>query len=172
MRLIDYIHQGGSIMYILMVMNVVGIALMATRILILSKQKQKIPETSSTMGQKIKSMVQGKDSGAILELAKSEISTYMNSMEAGLGTLKSIATISPLLGLLGTVVGILLSFQVIGSTGSMNPASFAEGISLALITTVGGIIVAIPHYLGCSYIASKLDEIEVKLESELMTKVL
>jgi biopolymer transport protein ExbB len=172
MRLIDYIHQGGSIMYILMVLNVIGIALMATRIFILSQQKQKIPETSSLLGQKVKENSKGKNLEVVIELAKTELSTYMSSMEKGLGLIKSIATIAPLLGLLGTVVGILLSFEVISTTGVMNPANFAQGISLALITTVGGMIVAIPHYVGSNYISSYLDSLEVSLEKELLNKVL
>ena len=96
----------------------------------------------------------------------------MNSVEKGLNTVKIIATISPLLGLLGTVLGVLLSFNKMASSGMGDPSVFASGISLALITTVGGLIVSIPHYIGHNYLIGMVDELEQTLEKEILLKVL
>ena len=148
MRIIDYIQQGGPIMYILLAINIIGLALMISKFFVLSKEKQNIPEVASNLGKQIKNDSQGKANEVVIELSKNALNTHMDKMEKGLGTIRSIATVSPLLGLLGTVIGVLVSFKVISVTGMTNPANFAEGISMALITTVGGMIVAIPHYIG------------------------
>ena len=53
-----------------------------------------------------------------------------------------------------------------------DPSVFASGISLALITTVGGLIVSIPHYIGHNYLIGMVDELEQTLEKEILLKVL
>jgi biopolymer transport protein ExbB len=58
------------------------------------------------------------------------------------------------------------------STGLNNPAHFAKGISMALITTVGGMIVAIPNFIGHNYLVGMLDNLEANIEKKLLSKVL
>jgi len=65
-----------------------------------------------------------------------------------------------------------MAFQVMSEQGLNNPEHFAQGISMALITTVGGLLVAIPHYIGHSYMLGMLDQIETNLEKNLLTKLL
>ena len=122
--------------------------------------------------EKIKAKAKNTDSNGLIELSKQELSGVMGEMEKGLNTVKIIASISPLLGLLGTVIGVLIAFRVMSQTGLNNPASFAQGISMALITTVGGMIVAIPHYVGYNYLLGMLDKIETKLENNILTNIL
>jgi len=153
MRVINYIEQGGPIMYLLLLINMVGFAIMFYKFYMFYK-------------------IATKDPSIIIELSKKEIAEHMRKLESGVNTIKIIATISPLLGLLGTVVGILIAFQVIASTGLNSPENFAQGISMALITTVGGLIVAIPHYIGHSYLLGILDSLETKLEKELLRGLL
>ncbi len=172
MRLFDYIQQGGVIMYILLAINIIGFAIMLSKLLIYGKEKKRVDEVASTLGKKVTETISSKDSGAIIELAKQELSTHIGEMEKGLNTVKVIAAISPLLGLLGTVIGVLVAFKVMSQTGLNNPATFAQGISMALITTVGGMIVSIPHYVGHNYLLGMLDAIEAKLEKSLLSKVL
>jgi len=124
------------------------------------------------MADTIQGHTAGKDVHAIIEVAKQEVANYINDIEAGLNTVKIIASISPLLGLLGTVLGVLGAFKVMASQGTGDPSLFASGISVALITTVGGMIVAIPHFIGHNYLLGQLDSIESKVEKDLMTKVL
>ncbi|MBN1114357.1 MAG: MotA/TolQ/ExbB proton channel family protein [Oligoflexia bacterium] len=80
--------------------------------------------------------------------------------------LSTIANISPLLGLLGTVTGMIKVFSVISVEGVGNPASLAAGISEALFTTVAGLVVAIPTFVAFKYFQSKLRNNSVLLEEE------
>jgi biopolymer transport protein ExbB len=168
----DYIQQGGTIMYILLLLNVVGFAVMISKFLIFNKETKNISSTVSSLEEKVSHHKNNKSQESVVELAKQELNYEVSTMEKGLNTVKIIATISPLLGLLGTVLGVLIAFRVMSQTGLNNPASFAKGISMALITTVGGMIVAIPHYIGYNYLIGMVDRIEVKLEKELLGKLL
>jgi biopolymer transport protein ExbB len=92
----------------------------------------------------------------------------VHELDRYLITLGTIATISPLLGLLGTVVGIMRVFAAISTTGLGNPQALAGGISQALITTVAGLTVAIPAYILHRYLRGKVDELVVHMERETM----
>lgn len=172
MRLFDYIQDGGPIMYILLILNVVGVALMIAKFMLLLREQKLTDQNVASMEQGLKSKTQGLSGEALIEIIKQEIQNYMQSLEKGINTIKIIAQIAPLLGLLGTVVGVLMAFKVISQTGMSNPANFAEGISVALITTVGGLIVAIPHFIAHTYLLGILDRIEASLERGLISKVL
>ncbi|MBH47827.1 MAG: biopolymer transporter ExbB [Halobacteriovorax sp.] len=168
MSLWNYIQQGGAIMYLLLLLNIVGFALMIAKFFVLKRENLQSDQTAATLSSKIPT---GSPDN-VLELAKQEIASHVAQVESGINTIKIIATISPLLGLLGTVVGILLAFQVISQNGLNDPADFAKGISLALITTVGGLIVAIPHFIGHTYLIGALDRLEAQLEKSVLAKVL
>ena len=105
----------------------------------------------------------GKD--AMIESTETAASIVIHEMEYNLGTLGIIASICPLLGLLGTVTGII---QVFGETISSSPAtlSLATGISSALITTAAGLIVAIPAYIFHRYFTRKIEVLILNLEQE------
>jgi biopolymer transport protein TolQ len=82
----------------------------------------------------------------------------------GLNWLAIIATVSPLLGLLGTVMGVMNSFIGVAETGSANISAVAPGVAEALITTVAGLVVAIPAAMAYNYFASRLQLIMSELE--------
>ena len=170
MSLFHYIQQGGLIMYILIAFNIIGMALMLVKFLSFSSEKKSIDQIAQSLSDNIKT--DDKAIEAIIELSKQEINFYITKLENGLGTIKVIASISPLLGLLGTVLGVLIAFKVMSQTGLSNPATFAEGIAMALITTVGGMIVAIPHYIGHNYLIGMLDNLEASIEKKLVNKIL
>ena len=88
-----------------------------------------------------------------------------------LTTLGTIAAISPLLGLLGTVVGMIQVFAVITSVGVGDPGELANGISKALITTAAGISVAIPAIFFVRYFRRKVDGLIVEMEGEAIKLV-
>lgn len=88
-----------------------------------------------------------------------------------LTTLGTIAAISPLLGLLGTVVGMIQVFAVITSVGVGDPAELANGISKALITTAAGIAVAIPSIFFVRYFRRKVEGLVVDMEVEAIKLV-
>lgn len=88
-----------------------------------------------------------------------------------LTTLGTIASITPLLGLLGTVIGMIKVFTVITTMGLGDPGILAEGISVALITTASGLTVAIPSLMFYRYFQGKIDELVITMEQEALKMV-
>ena len=173
MKLFDYINQGGVIMYLLVFINIFGIALMLYKFFDLSNSIKNLDQTAVYISSKIKDAFSIETpTQAKVEISLRELNSYMSAQEKGLNTIKIIATISPLLGLLGTVLGVLISFNKMATSGMGDPTIFASGISLALITTVGGLIVSIPHYIGHNFLITQVDNLEMKLEKEILLKVL
>jgi biopolymer transport protein ExbB len=92
----------------------------------------------------------------------------------GLRPLATIAQVAPLMGLLGTVTGMIIAFAEISRQGTGNPAALADGIGQALVTTAAGLIVAIPTLIGYNYLASRVDHMLLEIErrrEELMGAV-
>lgn len=167
MRLIDFINAGGSITWILVAMNVLGISLILWRLFVLKDFNKKLDAEAKTVADEISKQFSTKSLLSHLELIKDAIARRVHELEVGLTTIKVIATTAPLLGLLGTVIGIYEAFQVISATGLQDPGKFASGISYALITTIVGLIVAIPHYIAHNYFSGELDALEIKLEKHI-----
>lgn len=92
-------------------------------------------------------------------------------LERYLNTLGTLAAITPLLGLLGTVVGMIQVFSVITSIGVGDPAELAGGISKALITTAAGISVAIPSLFFYRYFTGRVDQLVIEMEQEALKLV-
>ncbi len=92
----------------------------------------------------------------------------------GLRPLATIAQIAPLMGLLGTVTGMIIAFAEISQRGTGDPAALADGIGQALVTTAAGLIVAIPTLIGQNVLASRVDAILLEIDrrrEELMGEV-
>ncbi|MCM8773063.1 MAG: MotA/TolQ/ExbB proton channel family protein [candidate division WOR-3 bacterium] len=86
-------------------------------------------------------------------------------LEKYLSILATIATVAPLLGLLGTVTGMIKAFMVIElREGLVHPGELARGIWEALITTVGGLVVAIPAYLSYNYFVTRVNNFILEME--------
>ncbi|MCR6653678.1 MAG: MotA/TolQ/ExbB proton channel family protein [Cellvibrionaceae bacterium] len=98
-------------------------------------------------------------------------SQVIHEMERFLNTLGTIASVSPLLGLLGTVFGMIEVFNEIVLQGSGNPGALAGGISVALITTAAGLCVAIPAMLSHRFFLRRLDTLVVTMEQEAVKLV-
>jgi biopolymer transport protein ExbB len=90
----------------------------------------------------------------------------VHDMERYLNTLGTIAAITPLLGLLGTVVGMIRVFSEIMLQGTGNANALAGGISEALITTAAGLTVAIPTYMSHRFFTRRVDFLVINLEQE------
>jgi biopolymer transport protein ExbB len=168
MRLIDYVNQGGSITWILVVMNIIGLSLVCWRFWVLKDFTKNSTTIAEDLATDVKKTVQGSDT---MSYAKDMITARVSELEYGMTVIKMIATIAPLLGLLGTVLGIFEAFQVIAAKGLNNPGEFASGISLALITTIAGLIVSIPHYIAHNFLSGKLDRLEINLEKLVLPKL-
>lgn len=93
-----------------------------------------------------------------------------HKLEKYLTTLGTIATVAPLLGLLGTVIGMVELFGAFTSTGH-DVAKFARGISVALYNTAGGIIVAIPAMIFYRHFRSKVDSLIIEMEQQAVKLV-
>ncbi len=90
----------------------------------------------------------------------------VHDLERFLNTLGTIAAISPLLGLLGTVTGMMRTFKAITVAGIGNPAAMAGGIAEALITTAAGLLVAIPALVAYRYLRGRVDALVIQMEKE------
>ena len=95
----------------------------------------------------------------------------VHELERFIGTLGTIASLSPLMGLLGTVMGMIRTFNAITTAGIGNPASLAGGIAEALITTAAGLTVAIPALLAYKYLRARVQALVVQMEKEAMKLV-
>ncbi|QIB67776.1 MotA/TolQ/ExbB proton channel family protein [Kineobactrum salinum] len=98
-------------------------------------------------------------------------SHVVHDLERYLNTLGTIAAVAPLLGLLGTVVGMIRVFAEIMTQGTGNASALAGGISEALITTAAGLMVAIPALIMHRYFVGRINEIVVGLEQETIKLV-
>ena len=88
------------------------------------------------------------------------------NMEKGLVVLEVIAAVAPLLGLLGTVLGLVDVFHVVAKVGVGQTSAFSSGIAKALITTVVGLILAIPALIAYKYFTKKADNLVLIMEKE------
>ena len=95
----------------------------------------------------------------------------VHDLEKYLNTLGTIASITPLLGLLGTVIGMIKVFTAIMAHGVGDPSVLAEGISQALITTASGLTVAIPALIFYRHFRGLVDELVIKMEDEALRLV-
>lgn len=169
MSMFDYIQQGGPVMYLLLLLNIIGFSLLFWKGYTIFSARKNFEETKQQLkGSLAKFFKSSTAKESNVSLIKDEVQLFVHSLESGLNTIKIIASIAPLLGLLGTVIGILSAFRVISDVGLSNPSLFAGGISTALLTTVGGLIVAIPHFVGYNYLTGALDDLEIQLEKEVL----
>lgn len=100
------------------------------------------------------------------ESIEEQAGRVIHELERYLNTLGTIAAIAPLLGLLGTVIGMIDVFTVIMLEGTGNAGVLAGGISKALITTAAGLTVAIPTLIFHRYFTRRVDELVVAMEQE------
>lgn len=154
----ERIEQGGLVGYIILALGAFGILLALVRILMLrwtwllvARQKKRLDDLrpGNPLGRVLLSVVgNDADDSELLERKLDEaILRELPAFDWGLGLIKLLAAIAPLLGLLGTVVGMILTFQAISLFGSGDPKMMAGGISQALVTTVQGLVTAIPLLL-------------------------
>jgi biopolymer transport protein ExbB len=98
---------------------------------------------------------------AIQTRARQEIAR----LERGLVVLEIIVGIAPLLGLVGTILGMMTAFGKVGAAGQIDPAKLAEGIALILRATLFGLLIAIPSLVFWSYYSKKVESVAIEMES-------
>jgi biopolymer transport protein ExbB len=174
------VEQGGLIGYVILVIGIIGILLALERLVVLFITNRKIREQLNSeepddnpLGRimlvyKNNPEMDAETLGLKLDEA---ILKEMPVLQRGLWTIALLAAVSPLLGLLGTVTGIIETFQSITLYGTGDPRVMSGGISQALVTTVMGLLVAIPLLLFHGYLASKSNALIQILDEKSMAFV-
>lgn len=150
----DKIKQGGPVGYVILALGAFGLIIALIKFFMLfisggkikSQLKKKQPNQNNALGRIMSVYTENPDADIeTMELKMDEaILRETGPLESGLSFIKVLYVIAPLLGLLGTVVGMIQTFQMITLMGTGDPKSMAGGISMALVTTVLGLVVAIP----------------------------
>ena len=187
---------GGWVMPFIVVCSVLALAICIERHFALNKLRIAPPHLLATVwqqlrgegldAQKLKALRQGSPLGAILaaglanrnqgrevmrESIREAASHVIHSLERYLNALGTIAAITPLMGLLGTVVGMISVFTEITTHGTGNANALAGGISEALLTTAAGLAVAIPALVMHRAYTARIESIVVDLEREAIKLV-
>ena len=152
-------------MYPILLGSILGVAILIDKFI---QYRKILRELETPLDDILKNRIKPKVLVPILEGLKNncdemEVSIIgtkqIRQIEKGLSWLGLIATIAPLLGLTGTVTGMIRAFTVISQNPSVNPSMLAGGIWEALITTAAGLLVAIPIHIGQHYLEKQADEI-------------
>ena len=110
--------------------------------------------------------------GELRQLLEDQSKQEANVLERFLNVLRTVATIAPLLGLLGTVAGMIKVFQTLSVSGMSNAGNLSVGISEALITTAAGMCVAIPAIVLHSFFEGRVTRIMLRMEKRIIELVL
>lgn len=188
-RSFDILYRGGPVMIPLMLCSIVSVAVMLERFLALRRAGG---DTETLMdGVKGRLMV-GDVDGAIglcestggpiasvlasglrhRDLSEREMERRMEetalaeipSLQRRLSWLDTIITVAPLLGLLGTVTGMISAFQVIGRSGASQPTAITGGVAEALIATATGLTIAIVTLVGYNYLSDRVKAVTAEME--------
>jgi len=95
----------------------------------------------------------------------------MSKLEKGLVVLATLTNIAPLLGFLGTVIGMIIAFESIEAAGEVEATLVAGGIKVALLTTAAGLMIAIPVSIGHNYFVSRIDSLVIDMEESAQKMV-
>ena len=194
--MLEILKSGGWLMLPILICSVVAMAIIAERLWALQKSKivpKHLVAQIYHMRKKkqldmnaIQALKENSHLGRVLasglmsmhhsrEIMKESIEEtgrhVVHDMEKYLNTLGTVSQIAPLLGLLGTVVGMIKVFTVITSEGVGNPGVLAGGISEALITTAAGLTVAIPSLIAARYFRRHIDDLVIHMEQEAIKLV-
>jgi biopolymer transport protein ExbB len=192
----EIILAGGPVMWPIILCSVIAAAIILERLWTLQRKRVipreltdrvwKLVETRTLNDRHIQALAQNSPLGRVLaaglanrnhgrEIMKEVIEDtgrhVVHELERFLNTLGTIAAISPLLGLLGTVTGMIEAFNAITSVGVGDPRALSGGIGEALITTAAGLMVAIPALFAYRYLRGLVDFLVVEMEKEAMKLV-
>jgi len=189
----ELIIKGGPLMYLILICSVISFAIVVERLWHLHRAKINTQEFMENISETVRrnKIMDAIDMcnampGPIAHILKAGILKYdrprfeikeaiadagiheVPRLEKNLNALATIAHVTPLLGLLGTVAGMIRAFQAIQEKASalmpVNPGDLAGGIWEALLTTVAGLAVAIPTYVAYNFLVSKVDGFVLEIE--------
>lgn len=187
----ELVQAGGWLMLPILFCSIVSFAIIAERLWVLQRKKvvpEKLVHGIWTLLKKealtenhVLEIEKGSPLGKVLaagllsrHLPRAQIKERIeetgrfvaHDLERFMNSLGTISTITPLLGLLGTVIGMIKVFTAITTVGVGDPGQLAGGISEALITTAAGLSVAIPSLIFHRYLKRRIDELVVDMEQE------
>lgn len=179
--LVTRVRQGGAVGYVIIALGIVGLGIVLERLVVLSSLGRKVkrqmidvkPDSKNPLGRILKVYQENPacDKETLGFKLDEAVLGEIPRLQRGLGTLSIVAAVAPLLGLLGTVIGIIETFQSITLFGTGDPRLMSGGISLALITTVMGLVVAIPLLLLHSVLTAKSNRIVQILDEKSIAMV-
>ncbi len=194
--MLEFIQAGGWLMLPIVLCSILAVAIIGERFWSLRKtrivpeglveQVQQWHKNGQLTTARIEEIGNGSPLGKVLaaglvnlnhsrEIMKESIEDTGRQVVAGLerflNALGTIASITPLLGLLGTVIGMIKVFATITTQGIGDPGSLAGGISEALITTAAGLSVAIPSLMFYRFFRRRVDELVLNMEEESLKLV-
>jgi biopolymer transport protein ExbB len=114
---------------------------------------------------------QGEGTDRVMKAIENQGLIEMSKLERGLVVLATLTNIAPLLGFLGTVIGMILAFQSIEAAGEVEATLVAGGIKVALLTTAAGLMIAIPVSIGHNYFVSRIDSLVIDMEESAQKMV-
>ena len=156
---LERISQGKSVGFIIILIGLLGAAFSGYKIYLLNEEKKILDD--SDQSNIIEDMVDGIKNGTSYQskenIIDELISNYTAKLDWGVSWIKFVAAVAPLLGLLGTVIGMIETFQAITLFGTGDPKQMAGGISQALVTTMLGLIVAAPLLGFYTYISDRVN---------------
>ncbi|MGA1768594.1 MAG: MotA/TolQ/ExbB proton channel family protein [Steroidobacteraceae bacterium] len=192
----EIIRAGGPLMWPILLCSVVAVAIVVERLWTLSPRRVnpaeltdkiwKLVQTRTLTDRHVEALEQNSPLGRVLasglanrdrgrDIMKEVIEDtgrhVVHELERFLDALGTIAAITPLLGLLGTVTGMISAFEAITVQGVGDPQVLSGGIGEALITTATGLIVAIPALIAHRYLRARVDRLVVDMEKEAMKLV-
>lgn len=194
--MLELLKSGGYLMLPLLVASVLALAIVLERAWALRVARVAPPtllgdvwrqlEAKELNADKMRLLQNGSPLGALLaaglinarhgreqtkEAIQDAATPIVHELERYLTLLGTLALISPLLGLLGTVVGIIDAFLVVTAGGISDPTALAGGISKALVTTAGGLVVAIPAMVMHRYYLRRVQSLVVEMEQQAVKLV-
>lgn len=177
-NLLERISQGGIIGYIILLLFIFGLVLSVQKYLNLKKQEDLLELQlksddilkNNPLGEIIQVFLKFKEERQeTLELKMEEVLVQKTSrLNKGIGTIRLFSSIAPLLGLLGTVTGMIATFQSITLFGTGDPKLMAGGISQALVTTALGLVAAIPLVFVHNFLSNKTRSLVNVFEEQVL----
>jgi biopolymer transport protein ExbB len=186
----SYFVKGGPVMWPLLLLSILGVTVAIWRWVALRQATRNVPQLMRELrGKLVAADVPGavqvceSAGGPVASIVKAGLLRFgrpkdevemglqdasaheLAVLERGLPVLATTAMIAPLLGFLGTVTGMINSFDALAAVGLNNPAAVAKGISEALITTAAGLIIAIPVQMAYNYLVTRVNDLVRSMES-------
>ena len=189
--MLDLYLRGGNFMHPLLICSIIGIGVIIERIISLwmagmnnkkFMKNAKLHEVLVSHGIEEALLVCQKSRSPVASILEAGLRKYasgmsevekaiefaagieMSFLEKRLSWLSIIVNVAPMIGFLGTVSGMIRAFDAIALAGRIEPSLVASGISEALITTAGGLVVALPMQIAYSFFVAKIDSLVLDME--------